>query len=92
MGGASPHPRQLAHVREDADAGDGFMYEEGGDAPLPGEEVRFPGPGRGREAVRVLHRDARLVPQTEDLELIYDPILNCYWDPTNNKYYELKND
>jgi hypothetical protein len=28
--------------------------------------------------------------QTEDLELIYDPILNCYFDPTNNKYYELK--
>jgi hypothetical protein len=32
--------------------------------------------------------------QEEDLELItliYDPILNCYWDPQNNKYYELKN-
>ena len=45
-GGASPHPRQLAHVREDADAGDGFMHEheDGWDAPLPGEEVRFPGP------------------------------------------------
>ncbi|KAJ1475394.1 hypothetical protein T484DRAFT_1828599 [Baffinella frigidus] len=28
--------------------------------------------------------------ETEDLELIYDPILNCYFDPTNNKYYELK--
>jgi len=29
--------------------------------------------------------------EEEDLELIYDPILNCYWDPQNNKYYELKN-
>ncbi|EKX31136.1 hypothetical protein GUITHDRAFT_122663 [Guillardia theta CCMP2712] len=29
--------------------------------------------------------------EEEDLELIYDPILNCYWDPQNNKYYELRN-
>jgi hypothetical protein len=54
--------------------------------------TRAHGCGRGRETAWVLRRDARLVPQTEDLELIYDPILNCYWDPTNNKYYELKND
>jgi hypothetical protein len=27
----------------------------------------------------------------EELELMYDPILNCYYDPLTNKYYELKN-
>ena len=26
----------------------------------------------------------------EDLELMYDPVLNCYFDPKTNKYYELK--
>ena len=35
--------------------------------------------------------DSRWRQEEEDLELIYDPILNCYWDPQNNKYYELKN-
>ena len=25
----------------------------------------------------------------EDLDLMYDPILNCYYDPKTNKYYEL---
>mmetsp|Transcript_10007 Transcript_10007/g.22960 ORF Transcript_10007/g.22960 Transcript_10007/m.22960 type:complete len:771 (-) Transcript_10007:74-2386(-) len=28
--------------------------------------------------------------EDEDLELMYDPILNCYYDPRTNKYYELK--
>ena len=26
----------------------------------------------------------------EELELVYDPELNCFYDPTNGKYYELK--
>ena len=25
----------------------------------------------------------------DDLDLLYDPILNCYYDPKTNKYYEL---
>ena len=25
----------------------------------------------------------------EDLDLMYDPMLNCYYDPKTNKYYEL---
>ena len=25
----------------------------------------------------------------EDLDLMYDPMLNCYYDPRTNKYYEL---
>ena len=25
----------------------------------------------------------------DDLDLMYDPILNCYYDPKTNKYYEL---
>lgn len=24
------------------------------------------------------------------LEVIYDPVLNCYYDPQTNSYYELK--
>ena len=24
-----------------------------------------------------------------ELELRYDPLLNCYFDPASNKYYEL---
>ena len=27
--------------------------------------------------------------EPEDLDLMYDPILNCYYDPKTNKYYEL---
>ena len=26
---------------------------------------------------------------SEDLDLMYDPMLNCYYDPKTNKYYEL---
>ena len=26
----------------------------------------------------------------EELDLMYDPMLNCYYDPGTNKYYELK--
>jgi len=26
----------------------------------------------------------------EELDLMYDPMLNCYYDPKTNKYYELK--
>ena len=25
----------------------------------------------------------------EELDLLYDPVLNCYYDPTTYKYYEL---
>ena len=25
----------------------------------------------------------------QELELVYDPELNCFYDPTNGKYYEL---
>jgi hypothetical protein len=27
----------------------------------------------------------------EEVELIYDPVLNCYYDPRTHTYYELKN-
>ena len=33
------------------------------------------GPGRGGE---------------EMVDLVYDPVLNCYYDQKTNKYYELK--
>jgi hypothetical protein len=47
---------------------------------------------RERERERLTSQQHNLCKeQEEDLELIYDPILNCYWDPQNNKYYELKN-
>ena len=26
---------------------------------------------------------------SDDLDLMYDPTLNCYYDPKTNKYYEL---
>lgn len=25
----------------------------------------------------------------EELDLLYDPVLNCYYDPQTHKYYEL---
>jgi hypothetical protein len=25
----------------------------------------------------------------EELDLVYDPVLNCYYDPTTMKYYEI---
>ena len=25
----------------------------------------------------------------DEIDLMYDPILNCYYDPKTNKYYEL---
>ena len=28
----------------------------------------------------------------ENIELMYDPILKCYYDPATNKYYELQNE
>ena len=27
--------------------------------------------------------------EDEELDLIYDPVLNCYYDPSSHKYYEL---
>ena len=32
---------------------------------------------------------AKAVGASEDLDLMYDPMLNCYYDPKTNKYYEL---
>jgi len=32
------------------------------------------------------HHDAK-----EEVELIYDPVLNCYYDHRTHTYYELKN-
>ena len=29
--------------------------------------------------------------EEEMLDLMYDPCLNCYFDPKTGKYYELKN-
>ena len=28
----------------------------------------------------------------DNIELMYDPILKCYYDPATNKYYELQNE
>ena len=33
--------------------------------------------------------DDSLEVSNDDLDLLYDPILNCYYDPRTNKYYEL---
>ena len=33
--------------------------------------------------------DDSLEVSNDDLDLLYDPILNCYYDPKTNKYYEL---
>ena len=27
---------------------------------------------------------------TLEIELLYDPVLECYFDPKTNKYYQLK--
>ena len=28
--------------------------------------------------------------QDEKIDLMYDPILACYYDPSTNRYYQLK--
>ncbi len=30
--------------------------------------------------------------EEEELDLFYDPVLNCYFDPKTQKYYELRLD
>jgi hypothetical protein len=29
--------------------------------------------------------------EKEEVELVYDPVLNCYYDHKTHTYYELKN-
>ena len=41
---------------------------------------------RGRPGWRNSLRESG---REDDLDLMYDPILNCYYDPKTNKYYEL---
>lgn len=57
-----------------------------------------------RKALRVINTRRGMVPENarmrspsselseegDMLELMYDPVLNCYYDPHTDKYYELK--
>ncbi len=40
--------------------------------------------------MRHMSEDDRGDDDEPDLDLIYDPVLNCYFDPRTNKYYELR--
>jgi hypothetical protein len=67
--------------------------ENEGDTAAPGAETRVAsgkelavgasGPGLDPEKTRLA------ADQVADLDLVYDPILNFYYDPKNGKYYEL---
>ena len=66
---------------------------EGDTRDAPGAETRVAsgkelavgasGPGLDPEKTRLA------ADQVADLDLVYDPILNFYYDPKNGKYYEL---
>eukprot|EP00965_Chrysotila_dentata_P218898 6190833-Pleurochrysis_carterae.AAC.4 len=44
--------------------------------------------GSGDSEVLTLDNNAE-DEEDQDLDLMYDPILNCYYEPKTNKYYEL---
>ena len=58
-------------------------------------------PGRVRDAVGLSSPAASVGPRaspiaqdkpaaTDTVQLMYDRILNCYYDPSSNRYFELK--
>jgi hypothetical protein len=56
-------------------AASGGAHASAGGAGAPSADL-----ADGRESAEGKH---------EDLDLMYDPMLNCYYDPKTNKYYEL---
>eukprot|EP01017_Pseudomicrothorax_dubius_P007579 TRINITY_DN12372_c0_g1_i3.p1 TRINITY_DN12372_c0_g1~~TRINITY_DN12372_c0_g1_i3.p1 ORF type:complete len:393 (-),score=65.88 TRINITY_DN12372_c0_g1_i3:92-1270(-) len=46
-----------------------------------------PVPPKGKEGIKTIRG---LGPNNERLELMYDPILKCYYDPRNNAYYQMR--
>lgn len=86
---ASP-PHALIASRKGSKAGGSTATEQpagGGDeagGAGAGASWQGGGDGGGTEQVRPAGAGG-----SEDLDLMYDPMLNCYYDPRTNKYYEL---
>jgi hypothetical protein len=89
--GDDAHPPRVS-VSASSDSSTAEKENEG-DTAAPGAETRVAsgkeltvgaaGPGLDPEKTRLA------ADQVADLDLVYDPILNFYYDPKNGKYYEL---
>ena len=56
-----------------------------------GNESDAMGLSDGSSSVSIKSSNGAETDEEEMLDLMYDPCLNCYFDPKNGKYYELKN-
>jgi hypothetical protein len=75
--GSRAHPAPLGGggASDGGPAASGGAHASAGGAGAPSADL-----ADGRESAEGKH---------EDLDLMYDPMLNCYYDPKTNKYYEL---
>uniref|UniRef100_A0A7S4HAF6 CFA20 domain-containing protein n=1 Tax=Guillardia theta TaxID=55529 RepID=A0A7S4HAF6_GUITH len=78
---SSPFDVGYMHLTSSFRRREGEPYQDGREAAAQAQEEAYGISPQGEDDEE----------EEEDLELIYDPILNCYWDPQNNKYYELRN-
>ena len=83
--GAGPLGVCLSNTLDLPSLGSGAMADDevGG-----GEGVSCGNVATRDEAVRATI-DSEKQGSSDDLDLMYDPMLNCYYDPKTNKYYEL---
>ena len=79
--GSRAHPAPLGGggASDGGPAASGGAHASAGGAGAPSADLAD-GRRDGRENAEGKH---------EDLDLMYDPMLNCYYDPKTNKYYEL---
>ena len=91
--GDDAHPPRVS-VSASSDSSTAEKENEG-DTAAPGAETRV---ASGKEltvgaaifvAVPAVIETRLAADQVADLDLVYDPILNFYYDPKNGKYYEL---
>ncbi|XP_076808883.1 uncharacterized protein LOC143451975 isoform X2 [Clavelina lepadiformis] len=61
------------------------------DVESGGNESDAMGLSDGSSSVSIKSSNGAETDEEEMLDLMYDPCLNCYFDPKNGKYYELKN-
>ncbi|CAK8682385.1 unnamed protein product [Clavelina lepadiformis] len=61
------------------------------DVESGGNESDAIGLSDGSSSVSIKSSNGAETDEEEMLDLMYDPCLNCYFDPKNGKYYELKN-
>jgi len=56
--------------------------------PPPSPAAAHPAPARDRRP-DIGGGGAPVDDHSDDLDLMYDPMFNCYFDPKTNKYYQL---